>query len=217
MSSIAASIGPEILQTRCAVYRFVRAALDKPTAEQHRWLASDGFRERLERLATEFGVDASTGELVPAEAAGHEARYLACFEVGLPEPPVVLLASHWNRREPVPAVLHEHKLFYNRFGAGAAMDPRESPDHLLNELSFLIHLDELLLMHAAHDAGSLLRGRRDFLARHPARWIGQAAEAAGEKHVPGLYGSLLAILAAALAQDLELTEASLTTENGSAP
>jgi TorA maturation chaperone TorD len=213
MSAFAASLSPEIPQARCAVYRFLHAALDKPTAEQHGWLASAGFRRRLEELAMEFGVNAPDAELVPASAADHEARYLSCFEVGLPEPPAVLLASYWNRHEPVPAVIHEHKLFYNRFGASAVIDQREPPDHLLNELTFLIHVDERLL-EPRHDAGSLLRGRRDFLARHPARWIGQAAGAANEKHLPDIYCTLLAILAGAIAQDLELTEAAVTTENG---
>jgi TorA maturation chaperone TorD len=216
MSADATFRGPEISRARCAVYQFVRAALDRPTSEQRGWLATAEFRRRLEDLAMEFGVNAAGGDLVPADAADHEARYLACFEVGLPEPPVVLLASHWNRREPVPAVIHEHKLFYRRFGVGARMDPREPADSLLSELTFLIHLDERLLSPGA-DAGSLLRGRRDFLARHPARWVGEAATAAEEKHVPETYVTLLMILAAAIAQDLELTEAALTMGNGGEP
>jgi TorA maturation chaperone TorD len=216
MANVAIAGQPEICAARCAVYRFLRAALDKPTAEQHGWLVSDAFRRQLDALAREFGVEAAAGELVPAYAADHEARYLACFEVGLPEPPVVLLASHWNHREPVPAVIHEHKLFYKRFGAAGLMEPRESADQLLNELTFLIHLDDRLRQ-PREDASSVLRARRDFLARHPARWMGQAAEAAEEKHLPEVYRILLAILAAAIAQDKELTEQALTTENGSEP
>jgi DMSO reductase family type II enzyme chaperone len=216
MPTAAISLSLELLKARCAVYRFLRAVLDKPTAEQHAWLLSAAFRRQLEQLALEFSVDAPAGELVPGAAADHEARYLACFEVGLPEPPVVLLASHWNRREPVPAVIHEHKLFYKRFCAAAFMDDREPADHLLNELTFLIHLDELLLG-ARHDADSLLRARRDFLGRHLANWIGQAAQAADDKHLPGIYRSLFAIFAAAIAQDAELTKASFPAENGAAP
>jgi TorA maturation chaperone TorD len=128
----------------------------------------------------------------------------------------VLLASHWNRREPVPAVIHEHKLFYKCFGAIALMDDREPADHLFNELTFLIHLDELLLG-ARHDASSPLRARRDFLSRHLAKWVSQAAQAADDKHLPGIYRGLFAILAAAIAQDAELTEASLPAENGAVP
>jgi DMSO reductase family type II enzyme chaperone len=216
MAAVAIPVSPDIHTARCAVYRFLRAALDKPTVEQHGWLASAAFRRQLEELASHFGVEVPAGELVPAEVSDHEARYIACFEVGLPEPPVVLLASHWNHREPVPAIIHEHKLFYNRFGAAALMDAREPADHLLNELTFLIHLDELLL-DSRRAAESLLRGRRDFLARHPARWSGQAAETARDKRLPGIYGTLLAVLTAAITQDLELTEAALTTESGRDP
>jgi TorA maturation chaperone TorD len=209
MATVATPADRAIAEARCAVYRFLRAALDKPTAEQRHWLASAGFRQRLQDLAVAFGVEPPPGEdLVPADAADHESRYLACFEVGLPEPPVVLLASHWNRREPVPAVIHEHQLFYNWFGAAALIDQREPADHLLNELTFLIHLDELLF-EPGHDEASLLRARRDFLARHPARWFGRAGEATAEKHLPGIYRTLLAVLAAAVTQDHELTEAAL--------
>jgi DMSO reductase family type II enzyme chaperone len=211
MVTTAEAIPCGIAEARGAVYRFLRAALDKPSAEQHGWLISAGFRQRLEQLATDFGVEPPAGELVPAGTADHEARYLACFEVGMPEPPVVLLAGHWNRREPVPAVIHEHKLYYQRFGASALIDPGEPADHLLNELTFLIHLDELLRA-SRHDVGSLLRARRDFLARHVVRWIGQAAQAAVANHLPGVYRALLAILAAAVDQDHELTEASQTIE-----
>jgi TorA maturation chaperone TorD len=212
MATMATSVDTGLPEARCAVYRFLRAALDKPTADQHVWLTSGGFRERLEALAAEFGAEAPPENLVPAEAADHEARYLACFEVGLPEPPVVLLASHWNRREPVPAVIHEHKLFYKWFGA-SLVDANEPADHLLNELSFLIHLDTLLLA-PANNKDALLRARRDFLARHPSRWIGRAAEAAAEKHLPGIYRTLLLIVAAAVAQDQALTEAALAAQNG---
>jgi TorA maturation chaperone TorD len=200
-----------IAEARSAVYRFLRTALDKPSAEQHGWLTSAGFRQRLEALAADFGVEVPAGELVPAAPADHAGRYLACFEVGMPEPPVVLLASHWNRREPVPAVIHEHKLFYQRFGAGALIDPGEPADHLLNELTFLIHLDALLLA-SRHDVGSLLRARSDFLTRQVARWIGQAAQAAVEIHLPCVYSVLLAILTGAVDQDHDLAEAALTME-----
>jgi hypothetical protein len=56
---------------------------------------------------------------------------------------VVLRASHYNRREPVPATIHEHVLFYRRFGARLAAGTLEPADHLSNQLAFLIRLDEL--------------------------------------------------------------------------
>lgn len=205
----------EVAQARLVVYRFLLAALDKPTPEQHYWLASDEFCRTLGELAVQFCVAPPVTEPAAADPTDHEARYIACFEVGLPTPPVVLLASHYNRREPVTAVIHEHILFYHRFGARLAAGNAESADHLLNELAFLIHLDELLLK--GLPANSLLLARRDFLRRHATRWPARAAAEAGEKGLPIVYRTLLTILAAAVAEDLSLTEAALVESHKELP
>jgi DMSO reductase family type II enzyme chaperone len=189
---------------RSAVYRLVLATLDKPTPEQHAWLTGPAFRHSLEMVCTAFGLPWPEGALFPDSAADHESRYLACFEVGLPEPPVALLASHYNRREPVPRIIHEHILFYKRFGMHPLAGPGEPADHLSHELAFLIHLDELLT-HTKLDVESVLRARSDFLTRHVARWPARAAAAAEEKHLPPVYCLLLDLLAAAVQQDLQLT------------
>ena len=80
----------ELATSRLAVYRFLLAAFDKPSAEQHAWIAGPAFRQTLEELGDKFGVAVPAGDLAAADPADHEARYIACFEVGLPEPPVVL-------------------------------------------------------------------------------------------------------------------------------
>ena len=151
---------------------------------------------------------------MPGEYADHESRYLACFEVGLPGPPVPLLASHYNRKEPAPRIIHEHVLFYKRFGV-RPVDSLESADHLLDELAFLIRLDELLLAGRV-EAESVLRARRDFLARRAARWPARAAALTHERGLPPVYRTLLALLAVAVEQDLALSEtavADLAKEN----
>jgi DMSO reductase family type II enzyme chaperone len=205
----APDVDPSALaDTRTAVYRFLLAALDKPTVAQHAWFSGPEFHRTLERLSEEFGLPPPEGEPAEADAAGHEARYLACFEVGVPEPPVPLLASHYNRREPVPQVIHEHILFYRRFGVRPAAANIEPADHLLSELAFLIRLDDLLRA-GVPEAGSVLRARRDFLRRHAAAWPARAAVETEAKHLPGVYRALLALLAAAVGQDLELTEAAV--------
>jgi TorA maturation chaperone TorD len=191
-----------------AVYRFLQAALARPTPEQHAWLAGAEFRRSLDFLCDQFAVAAPPDEPEPADPADHEARYLACFEVGLPEPPVVLLASHYNRREPVPQTIHEHVLFYQRFGARLAADNLEPADHLSNELAFLVHLDELLLT-GALETESVLRARCDFLSRQPGRWVGRAAAAAADKGLPAVYPSHQALLAAAVEQDQARTQEAL--------
>jgi TorA maturation chaperone TorD len=203
------SVPPQgLARSRLAVYRFLLAALDKPTPEQHRWLLGPDFRGSLEALGEAFGLPCPAGEVVPPAPADHESRYLACFEVGEPEPPVVLQASHYNRREPIPATVHEHVLFYKRFGVRLAKGNIESADHLSNELAFLIRLDELFSA-GQPEAESVLRARRDFLARQVTRWVAAAASAAEGRCLPALYRFLLAVLARAAEQDLELSQAAL--------
>jgi TorA maturation chaperone TorD len=200
-----------LAEARAVVYRFVRAVLDKPTPRQHRWMTGPGFRAALEDLVGPFGVAVPSGALAPADFADFESAYIATFDVGVPVPPVVLLASHYNRREPVPAVIYEHLLFYRRFKTRSPCDG-EPADHALHELTFLIRLDELLAAGRVAPE-SIRRARRDFLRRQVGRWVGRAAADAAEKDVPAVYVAVLALLAAAVEQDLELTQGQLAEEN----
>jgi TorA maturation chaperone TorD len=203
----------DLALSRVAVYRFLLAALDKPTPEQHAWLRGREFPNGLAILSESFGLSCPPGDLVPAAFADHESRYLACFEVGMPEPPLVLQASHYNRREPVPATIHEHVLFYRRFGVRLAAGSLEPADHLSKELAFLIYLDELPCEEGPARA-SVARARRDFLTRHLTRWTAAAAAAATaeEKLLPPVYRLLLELLACAVEQDVELTNVMLAEE-----
>jgi DMSO reductase family type II enzyme chaperone len=199
---------PEVVQARKAVYRLLLCALGRPTADQHAWMRGAEFRGLVEGLCETFGVAWPAGDWVPEDLTDQESRYLACFEVGLPEPPVVLLASRHNHREPAPRIIHEHILIYRCFGVQVPADSLEPADHLLNQLGFLLWLDELLLA-GTLDPVCVLRARRDFLKRHVVGWVPRAAEAARRNHLPGVYCALLTLLAAALAQDLELTAGAL--------
>ncbi len=210
-----------LARVRGPVYRFLLAALDKPTPEQHAWLIgadASGFAATLAELCERFGVAVPPEPLFPPDFADHQARYIATFEVGLPAPPVVLLASRYDRRTPAPRVVHEHLLLYRHFGLKTADANLEPADHLLNELAFLVHLDDLLLA-GQTERRSLLLARRDFLKRYAAVWPAQAAAhrtsaragAAGQD-VPAVYRAILSLLAAAVAEDLELSESSIAAE-----
>jgi DMSO reductase family type II enzyme chaperone len=206
----------ELAGTRQAVYCFLLAALGPPTPEQHAWLSGPDFRNALSLACEEFGLLCPDGLVVPEDRADHESRYLGCFEVGVPGPPVVLQASHYNHHEPVPRIIHEHILFYRRFGARLTAGNREPADHLVNELAFLIWLDELVRQQVV-GIESVLRARLDFLNRQAARWPARAAAEAEDKGLPELYCTLLAVLAAAVQQDQELTESALTGLDREAP
>lgn len=191
-----------LASTRQAVYRFLRAALAFPSVEQHAWMREPAFSHSLQALGTAFTLECPTGDLVPATWMDHESRYLACFEVGLPAAPVPLLASHYQDREPVPRILHEHLLFYRRLGMPVPNRSQEPADHLVHQLGFLIHLDDLLVEGRVAGA-SVLWARRDFLSRHVVRWTGEARRRAREKQLPEVYSTLLAVLHAAVEEDLE--------------
>jgi DMSO reductase family type II enzyme chaperone len=205
----------ELADARQSVYRFLALALESPSLPQFAWLTSPEFRPALAALAIEFDVAVPGGELFPEEYSDFESRYLACFEVGMPQAPVPLCASHYNKRAPVPATIHEHVLFYRLFGAAIAEGDPSSADHLRHELAFLFHLDELLIEEVA-SAESLLRARCDFLKRQVNRWVGRAAAAAHENGLPPVYQCLLELLAAAVSQDLELLKETKTPAEVSA-
>jgi DMSO reductase family type II enzyme chaperone len=204
MTVTLSTAGDGVAVVRRTVYRFLRAALGVPTPEQHAWMRGPDFARALEAAAEAFGVACPEGELVPEDWADHQSRWLACFEVGLPGPPVPLLASHYQQREPVPHVIHEHLLFYRRFALPGPERDQAPADHLLYQLDFLIRLDELLLKDRV-DVESVLWAREDFLARHVCRWTAEACRQATEKCLPRIYRALLAVLSAVVAEDLEWT------------
>jgi DMSO reductase family type II enzyme chaperone len=199
----------EVAEARLAVYRVLLTALDKPTPGQHAWMQRPEFAQALALICDQFGLPFPNNDAVPCKYADFESRYLACFEVGLPAPPISLQASSYNRREPVTAVIHEHVLFFKRFGLEHFEDAGETADHLINELAFLIRLDELL-MTSRTTVDSLLLARRDFLKRHLARWVPRAAADAEDKRLPAIYCTLITLLARAVDQDLELTNAAIS-------
>jgi hypothetical protein len=196
----------DLAPVRLALYGFVLAVFDKPTAEQHAWLSSEGFATTLRELCDRFGVEAPTGVLVDWSAYEHESTYLACFEVGLPTPKVVLQASHHNRRAPAPRTIHEHERLYRLFGAERSKGNLDQQDHLLNELAFLVHLDELVLA-GADDLPAILLARKDFIGKHVRDLVGAALRSSLTGGVPPLYSVALALLASALDQDLALSGA----------
>lgn len=194
---------PNLAETRSAVYRFLLAALECPDQHNHAWLTSADFAHGLELLGDRFAVEVETpdGPLFPTDPDDAQSDYLACFEVGLKGPPVPLLASHYNRREPVTATIHEHVLFYRRFGASVPAASPDPPDHLRHELAFLIHLDELWGA-GRIDALSAARARVDFLSRQLDRWVGRAVDEAEKLELPPVYIALLTVLRRVVDDDL---------------
>ena len=191
----------DLARARSAAYRFLLAALECSDGHNHAWLVGPEFRRGLELLCERFDVPLPEEPFFPADPTDTQSRYLACFEVGLKGPPVPLLASHYNHHEPVTTTIHEHVLFYGRFGARVPVGSPDPPDHVRHELGFLLHLDKLWLTGRV-DGPSALRARADFLTRQVDRWVGPAMAAAVGAGLPPVYVGLLTVLNRAVIADL---------------
>jgi DMSO reductase family type II enzyme chaperone len=111
------------------------------------------------------------------EEEGIEVEFVRLFESGPGGPPCPLVEGAW--REDRKVVLKELILFYNHFGLSYAEGAQdERPDHICLQMEFLHYLTfkEVQAMQAGLDRSSYRRAQRDFLERHPLRWMGRASE-----------------------------------------
>ena len=74
--------------------------------------------------------------------------------------------------------MEESVRFYDHFGLTLAEQDKELPDHLATQLNFLHFLSyvEADLLRAGLDAAAYQKAQRDFIARHPGRWLPRMVE-----------------------------------------
>lgn len=133
-----------------AALRELLAALDPALAE-----------ELDEAALRDAGPD---DEALPVE-------YTRLFDVGPAGPPCPLYGGLYAGDRM--GVMEEAVRFYNHFGLRLAEEPRELPDHLGTELEFLHFLAyrEAETLERGGDAAPFARAQRDFIERHPGRWV----------------------------------------------
>ena len=164
-----------------AAFAFVHALFRKPSPDQHAWLLSSECRE----MWNEF-VSSIEGPLllldVPTDYDDYSERFIATFDVGTPTPPVPLIESHYNKREPIPRILHENILFYRQFGLQLRDTSLESADHLRHQLEFVQHLLEyharLTETSKLTDVQQVARALADYASRHLQSWLPEAVSCA---------------------------------------
>ncbi len=131
-------------------------------------------------LAEALDLDALRDGLDADELA---IEYTRLFDVGTSGPPCPLHGGLWSqeRMKNMEEVLR----FYNHFGLSLDQSRHELPDHLGTELEFLHYLAfrEAEGLQAELDVGSYRRAQRDFIKRHPGRWVPQL-RAKLEAHTP---------------------------------
>jgi DMSO reductase family type II enzyme chaperone len=100
-----------------------------------------------------------------------ESEYIRLFDVGAAGPPCPLYGGVYvgDRMK----VMEDAVRFYNFFQLRISPQMHELPDHLTTELEFLHYLTyrEAETRRDGGDPCPFLRAERDFLTRHPCKWL----------------------------------------------
>jgi TorA maturation chaperone TorD len=184
-------------------FAFAHSLFRKPTPGQHVWLLSLECRNLWGELAAR--VDGLPMPLdVPADCNDYAERYIATFDVGTPAPPVPLIESHYNKREPIPRILHENILFYRQFGLQLRDSSLESADHLRHQLEFVQHLlefqSQLAMSGQTAESAQVIQALADYVRRHLLSWLPEAIICAEE--APLQFAKSALVLAKSLAQQI---------------
>lgn len=110
---------------------------------------------------------------------------------------------------PQMKVMEEAVRFYAHFGLTLTEEQKELPDHLTTELNFLHFLayGEHLLEARGESAAAYRLARRDFIARHPGRWLPIMEDKLRTMQPMPLFLALTELLQRLLAWDLAQLEA----------
>lgn len=167
-----------------AAFSFTHELFRPAASEQYEWLIGETCAESWRYLTQAFPHFQDHLDLPPA-FGDFESRFIATFDVGVPAPPVPILESHYNKRDPLPKILHENILFYQQFGLRLSSASNESADHLRHQLEFVSYLFSLLARaEASSDPGTpdraaqICQALEDYLSRHLLSWLPQAVAAA---------------------------------------
>ena len=98
-------------------------------------------------------------------------EYTRLFDAGPAGPPCPLYGGLYAGTRM--KTMEESVRFYNHFGLTLTDEPRELPDHLITQLEFLHFLSfrEAKALEKQEDANSYRCAQRDFLSRHPGKWV----------------------------------------------
>jgi DMSO reductase family type II enzyme chaperone len=163
-------------EARSRAYQLFARAFGYPEGDLLEAIQSGELAEALGAALTEAspslaaGLDRSALR-APDDAEALAAEYTRLFDVGTKGPPCPLHGGLWlgDRMKTMEEVLR----FYRHFGLVLATEPSELPDHLGLELEFLHYLAfrENEASREGTDAGAFERAERDFLSRHPGRFV----------------------------------------------
>jgi len=204
---------------RSLVYGLLCDAVAFPDAEQIAAVRDGSLARALRAAITSVDAGCAAGidwdALADAGAGDDELaiEHTRLFEVGASGPPCALYGGLYG--DARMKTMEEAVRFYNHFGLTLSEDPRELPDHVTTELEFLHFLAfrEAEALRAGLDAGAYRRAQRDFVARHPGRWVPLLVQRLAHAKA----GRFHAALFDALAGWLEREQRTLVAEVGPPP
>lgn len=169
-------------EAAAAAWSFVHDLFRAPDERQWKWLVSKEVVEARRSLREALGLATGPDAGVPDSAAQYETEFIAAFDAGAPTPMIPLLESHYNKREPVPRILHENILFYSAFGLKLRDSAAETADHLKYQLEFVSYLYRLESGPTAVGVGcsQIRTARREYVGRHLLSWLPAACAKAVE-------------------------------------
>jgi len=199
--------------SRSQLYALFAQALSYPEDEFCQWIREGGVVEPLRELLPVAAPTLGEAEAIdlsalqePGDGDDLAIEYTRLFDAGAQGPPCPLYGGLYG--EARMKKMEEAIRFYNHFGLTLSEEQRELPDHLVTQLEFLHYLSyrEVESLQQGEDPGPFRRAQRDFIERHPGKWVPQLREKlAKEKAAPffetlvGAIGGFLAVEGARLA------------------
>ena len=193
---------------RSALYSALAEAFAYPRGELLEAIRSGELARRLREWTDRLDpplTDAVDWAALADAGPGDEAlptEFTRLFDPGTSAPPCPLHGGlHVG---PQMTTMEEVLRFYHHFGLAPAAGSRETPDHLTAELEFLhvLAFGEADLCSRGEDTTPYRLGRRDFIARHPGRWVPLLRAKLERQQPRAFYAELVGLLERCLAADL---------------
>lgn len=182
---------------RSRLYQLLAAGFAFPEEDLHAAARDGTYAQAIAEVlpALPYGIDASDLERLRTDLdyTTFQSEYIRLFDVGAPAPPCPLYGGVWagDRMK----VMEDALRFYHFFDLRLSPELRELPDHITTELEFLHYLTfcEAEAREHGEDPGSWVRAERDFLARHPCKWVPRMARKLAAQDPPAFYAGLVSL------------------------